>query len=917
METQLIDLINKADSDREKINYLLLHHYLMPIGYESDLRKISSEVNDVKNKAELSPILIAENNRGMPGSLQVTVHLPRVLKSKIKRLQISPGTVVKKELSAALQLVKECLQSEKSILNLSRCHLQDEDFNLGGPLDNAIRQCTDVTTFILVGNTTLTRFPDCIFQLHELEELHFAGNGNKKSRLVDIPEAITQLQNLKVLDLSNHSISEMPKGIGKLLRLIRLDVHENELKTIPKEVGQLLNLVELNLSNNRLEQIPRSLLDLKRLRRLWINGNPLTDKLPNLPEHDAKEILETLFPPEKTYPKATPSKAFDYTIGGQEAKTEDGEAISAVPNNRTLIVVKLTHDRPTKPEFVEDLTKMSEVYEHYKPEVTFQNRTGDGTFYSETMRFRSIADFSLGAIIANCRTLRELKLKIDQYSRMSKQFKANKLLREILATEEYKSSFVDATKALAAILEDSFRPNEINPSEASAIASNEPSTIEHKNNPEHILERATERMAKFGGFDILEATIENVSNLNPQRKARRKIYLEEPAKSNDRRDLFSALKTWISVVDSGIPYPLLIQECELQRERLEGLNKQNLKAVLLQTRELERSYRSLQLFFNNAETDKVKNVTFLNSALEQLTDLDNDIFINAIDLELRNNFDRLDLRKNYSLLIVPGYLGSKVAVHRLAMEAFKNKVMLVTDFANISNADETMERFDEANLTGGETYLSNVVMVCNWLIGREKYPELDEEEDLFIAPSPALGGKLYSAVMPQVTSGKKYGSLRDVDGVRFGLKKSEIATLDRLGLVPMVSEYGKVMSFSAKTLFTGDNLGLRTYSVVRVFDYISKVLIDFLNRRMFENFSPSVLGNLRKEIVKFLDSVTGPAKLVESFSITRFEHDVFHKDKIHVHLLLEPHFPAKSFLLKLEGNRGDHGTEWQSDYTQQ
>lgn len=47
----------------------------------------------------------------------------------------------------------------------------------------------------------------------------------------------------------------------------------------------------------------------------------------------------------------------------------------------------------------------------------------------------------------------------------------------------------------------------------------------------------------------------------------------------------------------------------------------------------------------------------------------------------------------------------------------------------------------------------------------------------------------------------------------------------------MVNEYGKIMAFSAKTLFTGDNIGLQTYSVVRVFDYVTKVLLDFLNRR--------------------------------------------------------------------------------------
>ena len=61
----------------------------------------------------------------------------------------------------------------------------------------------------------------------------------------------------------------------------------------------------------------------------------------------------------------------------------------------------------------------------------------------------------------------------------------------------------------------------------------------------------------------------------------------------------------------------------------------------------------------------------------------------------------------------------------------------------------------------------------------------------------------------------------------------------------MVKEYGKVMAFSAKTLFNGDNLGLQTYSVVRVFDWVTKVLMDFLNRRAFENWISKAERDLR------------------------------------------------------------------------
>ena len=141
--------------------------------------------------------------------------------------------------------------------------------------------------------------------------------------------------------------------------------------------------------------------------------------------------------------------------------------------------------------------------------------------------------------------------------------------------------------------------------------------------------------------------------------------------------------------------------------------------------------------------------------------------------------------------------------------------------------------------------------------------------------------------------------------------------LEKLGLVPMVNEYGKVMAFSAKTLFNGDNLGLQTYSVVRVFDYVTKVLMDFLNRRAFENFNARTKKDLMGQMLKFLDSITGPDKLIENFTIKRFEQDPNQKDRIFLDIHMRPFFPAKNFLIKLDGQKGDEVNEWDTEYEQQ
>jgi hypothetical protein len=436
------------------------------------------------------------------------------------------------------------------------------------------------------------------------------------------------------------------------------------------------------------------------------------------------------------------------------------------------------------------------------------------------------------------------------------------------------------------------------------------------NKPAEVLESSLRKLDKYGAFDLLESAVEAVQNLNPERKARKKIFLEETSKKGERETLKKTLQWWSEILGGSEDLGDMITACQQKSDAAETTLRKNMKAAIAATTDLERSYRSVALFYKNTESTKIKNISIVNADPDQLKDLDNTRFIDEIQKELVDNYDRLDLRNNYGLLVLPGYLGSNKVVEKWGKIAYENKVMLVTDFENLDTPDDVMELFEAANLTGGDTHRSNVIMACNWLVGRGKFDEVDEEEDLFVPPSSALAGKIYNTLMSQVTAGKKHGGMNEVDGVRFDLKKSEIASLEKLGLVPMVKEYGKVMAFSAKTLFNGDNLGLQTYSVVRVFDYVAKVMMDFLNRRAFENFNGNTRKELNGQIVKFLDGITGPNKLIENFTITRFEQDPVQKDKIYLDIHMKPYFPAKTFMIKLEGQKGDDGNEWSSEYAQ-
>lgn len=429
---------------------------------------------------------------------------------------------------------------------------------------------------------------------------------------------------------------------------------------------------------------------------------------------------------------------------------------------------------------------------------------------------------------------------------------------------------------------------------------------------------ALDKLREYGGFTFLENIIDGFSNLNPARKARRNIFLSDEQWANERKALVNRLGVWIDLLQSNESAEKMRDKAKDKALQVEELLNKNLHTALNRTRELEAAYRSVALFYKNTESSKVKNITIVNAEMDQLKDLDNTLFIDYIGNELKQNFDRLDLRRNYSLLVIPGYLGSNAVLDKWGKLAHNNKVMLLTDFQDLETPDDVVDIFFNADHTGGDVYKSNVVMTCNWLLGRQRETEVGEEENLYIPGSSALAGKIYSTLMSQVVAGKKFGGLNEVESVRFDLKKSEISELERMGLVPMVNEYSKVMAFSAKTLFNGDNLGLQTYSVVRVFDYISKVLFDFLNRRAFENWTSRTEADLRSQIVKFLDSIQGPTRLIEKFKVIRIEQDPNQKDRVLLDIHITPYFPAKSFVIQLEGRKGDEPDEanWESQYKQ-
>lgn len=140
---------------------------------------------------------------------------------------------------------------------------------------------------------------------------------------------------------------------------------------------------------------------------------------------------------------------YNYEIGGNERKVDASEAFVDISPNKTLFVQQLTEQEPIKPEIVEGLKTVDEVFKHFKPKVGVAFEKKDGSTASETLHFNHLGDFSVKSMIQQSNQLRDLNVESEMYLNIIRQLKTNKTLKATLENPETRQAFASALENLA------------------------------------------------------------------------------------------------------------------------------------------------------------------------------------------------------------------------------------------------------------------------------------------------------------------------------------------------------------------------------------------------------------------------------------------------------------------------------------
>ncbi|MEO7310829.1 MAG: hypothetical protein ABIX01_10560 [Chitinophagaceae bacterium] len=144
--------------------------------------------------------------------------------------------------------------------------------------------------------------------------------------------------------------------------------------------------------------------------------------------------------------------ADNYGIGGNEVATDASEAFADIPQNRTLMAEKLTKDAPMKPEIVHGLQTVEQVFARYKPTVEVDFEDADGVTKKESLHFTNLGDFGVKGITEQSDFLKDNANQKEEYFKIIKQLKSNKILKAALTDPDAKKALLDSIQGMIAEL---------------------------------------------------------------------------------------------------------------------------------------------------------------------------------------------------------------------------------------------------------------------------------------------------------------------------------------------------------------------------------------------------------------------------------------------------------------------------------
>ncbi len=411
--------------------------------------------------------------------------------------------------------------------------------------------------------------------------------------------------------------------------------------------------------------------------------------------------------------------------------------------------------------------------------------------------------------------------------------------------------------------------------------------------------------------------MEGVKFLDPKHESYNKFLTSDEFK--DRREqLKQRLQLWADLISSNdVTSDEFADKLDNMIKEADKNLSSNMAAIHEAIRPLETAYRGVDLFFQNAKAtpDSEVYAYFGNVGISDLTDPNDKEKFEAINQQIHDIYGLYDIRNCYSLCCIPGYLGSVKDIDTVARDmGLPNKLHVLTDFKHFDSYEEMNEELDDPSyddMRGNDEYKAYISVFGNY-VKADKPESRFDDKPLWLPPSSLVAGAIYKndneVGIQAPTAGKANGKLAGVQSTAIKLNEKKNTKMNEKGVNCVLNwqgDVGDVVAMGADTLAKDPKF--RNYTIKRTYDYIYKVMRNYLNQQVYKGFDEKLKKAIDNDLNKFL-SLMQRNRVINGFTCNVIAtNEMIENQQMILEVALNTKTPIKQYVVKLEAMEDESG----------
>ncbi len=414
----------------------------------------------------------------------------------------------------------------------------------------------------------------------------------------------------------------------------------------------------------------------------------------------------------------------------------------------------------------------------------------------------------------------------------------------------------------------------------------------------------------------------NVIHPAPAKTALKDIFTAESAGQFMKR--VADLSSLLSAADS---YDQALKKLDGQLKKLESMRDVVLQQIYEKVRPVERSYRQLQLFFENAEVRDSQQrppVEFFifNADTTAITSDVNSSTVLAVDDFVQGRNDSFNFRQFICNMVVPGYIPDNV---RKRFEDMANKwgMLLIGDLKDEPSFKQLSDQFRTDGgayefLKRPEDKAAADVVIAGYVKLRdqhwfEKSDDTHESADLYGPASMLFAGCLArtdrttGGGIAQGPVGMIFGQIRGPEKARIEPRISQMEHLSmERQVVSIIRNEDNQLCFVGSRSQAEDPKGvLKFFTSYRVLRYLERRIAVYLRRVAEQRLTRDLVKEqVRNPIEEFLEDEMKKGTIYKYDIDIDMDEDKFAQGVLDIKLEVLPVGPAETFELKIDVPQG-------------